>query len=122
MKITINGSHAEKLQLALDEAQKGARARTLTVTRIEEILAETESYLQIPKKALKGCSIHYMDRTNARFDYGSAESTHFLAVYNGRFWAIEKIFRGGCGNWNYTALINLTDEAKAALAARFSKM
>lgn len=121
MKISITS--LEKINAELDAVQARCTARCLDAKKIAFILSEIEKELKLPKIKLKGVRVDYSGAEKFPNAYKYApESTHFSAVHTGREWQIVDIRRAECPNRLKACRVTLTDDAKAALIARFEEM
>lgn len=106
---------------AIKAAEGRATARTISASRILDILEGIEYRLHISKKALEGVTVHVDDHAQKfpnSYKY-VPESTHFIAVYKAGTWRVTDIHRGTCTTCEST--VDLTDAAKAAIIDRFSR-
>ena len=114
---------AEKLNLAIIEAEKRCTVRCIGVYDICKTLIEIEQRLNITKKSMEGVRIfvdyHAQNFPNA-YKY-RPESTVFEAVYRKGSWRITDIRRGGTKRSGHGIKITLTEEAQKAVLDRLTE-
>lgn len=87
-----NQKSAEK---GLDHVQAKCRVRLITFENIINMLEEIENTFGVCGKYYKGFTVH-LDYHAQKFPNaykGIPESTQVIALYNGRGWIIEEIYR-----------------------------
>lgn len=114
-----------KIQPALDEAQKGARARTIDFSDMLYALGNAEKIIhganwhKIAKKALEGTEV-VIDCNAQTFPNaykGIPESTFFACRYHSGKWQVTAFWRGRTASPRQGIKITLSDAAKAAIIA-----
>lgn len=103
---------SNKLESILEESQKRAKTRTITLLDIKEAIEEIENNLNCTKRSLNGSKI-YVDVNAQQFPSAykyTPISTLFTAIYKNNKWYITDISRGTCTNKKYKII--LSDEAK----------
>lgn len=110
------------LNEAIKEAEGSARERTITADKVLYELKQYEEKLGIPKKALKGVTVH-IDPNAQHFPVSYKYipmSTMFWAEHNGREWVLTRILRARCTESKGSAC--LTSLAKDALVKAMSNV
>lgn len=116
---------AAKILPALDEVQKGARARTIDFGKMLYALDEAEKIIhgagwhKIAKKALEGTEV-VIDCNAQTFPNAYKyvpESTFFSARYHSGKWQVTAFWRGRTASPRQGIKITLSDSAKAAIIA-----
>ena len=110
----------DSLQACLDDVQKRARVRIITVDDIVDTCTDVFRHVGISKKALSG-STFTADVNAQKFSSaykGIPESTVFSAVYKGNTWYITSIERGRTFSPSCMVRMNLTNDAKTAVLRR----
>ena len=114
-----------KIQPALDEAQKGARARTIDFSDMLYALGNAEKIIhganwhKITKKALEGTEV-VIDCNAQTFPNaykGIPESTFFSCRFHSGKWQVTAFWRGRTASPRQGIKITLSDAAKAAIIA-----
>lgn len=114
-----------RFQPALDEAQKGARTRTIDFSKMLYALDEAEKIIhgagwhKIAKKALEGTEV-VIDCNAQTFPNaykGIPESTFFSCCYHSGKWQVTAFWRGRTVSPRQGIKITLSDSAKAAIIA-----
>lgn len=116
---------AAKIQPALDEVQKGARARTIDFGDMLYALGKVEKTIhgagwhKISKKALEGTEvvIDCNAQTFPRAYNGNPESTFFSCRYHSGKWQVTAFWRGRTVSPRQGIKITLSDTAKTAIIA-----
>ena len=114
----------EDLTKILDEVQHRCSARIITARDICRALRQIDGKLDITKKAMDGVTVAVdLNAQNFPNKYkGIPMSTIFEARYKSGSWRITDIYRAETRRWSRRCTINLTDEAKAAIVARFESL
>lgn len=116
-KIILNDGNRRVVADMLQEAQKSARARTISINDIYFAGAEIERKLGITKKALEGTSasvdLHAQNFPNAY--NGIPESTIFEIIYERGVWRLVKILRCPTRRERSKYKLVLSDAATAAV-------
>ena len=114
-------AESSELAAALTDAQEGARVRTITATEIVAALIEITDKLDISQFAMDGVTAT-VDCNAQRFPgsyNGRPESTVFTAQYRRGAWIVTDIYRATCKR--IRVRMDLTDTARAALAAKYEQ-
>lgn len=121
---------AAKIQPALDEVQKGARARTIDFGDMLYALGNAEKIIhgagwhKIAKKALEGTEV-VIDCNAQTFPNaykGIPESTFFSCRYHSGKWQVTAFWRGRTVSPRQGSKIKLSDSAKAAIIAEIEAL
>lgn len=114
------------LKKAIDEIQTKCTARTISSHEVCKALQKIEAELAISKKAMDGISVAVdLNANNFPGTYtkkGIPMSTIFEARYKSGSWRITDIYRAETRRWSKGCTVNLTEEAKAAIVARFESL
>ena len=102
------------LAAAIDQAQRGARVRTIVVSEVIDFVKKIENYLNISGAAMKGTSaiINVNAQKFPNAYHGVPESTYFKVERTAGGWFVTNIYRDICGNKAFQ--ITLSDTAKDA--------
>ena len=111
------------LSAVLGEVQTRAKVRMIDADDVIRHLCAVSDNLNIPKKAMEGITIR-ADLNAQKFPNaykGRPESTIFEAEYKAGGWRVTSVVRADTVQRNHGTSVYLTDDAKAALLARFSE-
>lgn len=119
MKILI--SNLAKVGAALDEAQKRASVRTVTVDDIMNILDN----IKVPKSRLDGTVVYWDGGEQFPSCYGyqwKAESTHWRCENHKGKWYLTYVGRDHCPNRRDSGYISYSQSAKEWLLKEASRL
>ena len=120
---SVDEAAAEKLNLAIIEAEKRCTVRCIGVYDICKTLIEIEQRLNITKKSMEGVRIfvdYHAQNFPSAYKY-RPESTVFEAEYRKGSWRITDIRRGGTRRSGHGIKITLTEEAQKAVLDRLTE-
>jgi len=120
--ILINEKNKEKLEKMIEEGQKKARTRTITLPYIVKHLERVEKHLGIPKTKLVGVVVSvdpYAQNFPSAYR-GTPMSTHFAAEYSKSGWKLIQVSRARVRSERQETEIYLTDDAREALLRRMT--
>lgn len=120
--ILITEKNREALEKMIEEGQKKARTRTITLPYIVKHLERVEKHLNIPKTKLVGTVVSVDPYAqNISINYrGEAMSTHFAAEYSKAGWRLIQVTRARVRSGKQETEIYLTDDAREALLRRMT--
>lgn len=120
-EIVIKEANKEKIDIAINEAEGRATARTIGYLSIVLAIDEIERRLGIKKKAMTGITAEIDDHAQvfpAAYKY-TPYSTHAYIEKTATGWKLTDITREPTGRKKIT--LNLTDEAKKAIIERMEQ-
>ena len=110
----------------LQESQKGATARLMSVEDVEAAIKAAEKKLgelRIPKKCWTGCRISIWPETVSNSYSYRAEGTAAVLERGKTCWKMVEAYRTQCGHSSYGGRreveLELSDEAHAAIPKRY---
>ena len=110
----------------LQESQKGATARLMSVKDVEDAIKASEKKLgelKIAKKYWPGCRIYIWPETVSNSYSYRAEGTAAVLERGKTCWRMVKAYRTQCGHSSYGGRreveLELPDEAHAAIPKRY---
>ena len=120
---TEHNEKLAKLQAELDAVQKTSRVRTISTLGIIRCLTYVEDHLGISKRAMDGIVVEVDDNAQhfPKSYKGRPESTWFRAEYRKGSWRITAIWRGDTEKSGNGYSIRLTETARAALLAKYTR-
>ena len=113
-------TNTDKLDKAIDAAEKRARVRKITSEDIAKGCRMAETRMGIFRKYMDGVTISVdMNAQNFPSCYnGFPESTHFDAINRRGKWYVTNIYRSRCCHAGHEVEIKLMDAAKVAVISR----
>lgn len=117
-----NKTARERIQMKLDEVQKGCSARTITFDDIVTALYRVTVKLDIHKKDIDGTTVTidvYADDFPRAYKY-IPYSTIFDAEYRNGHWYVTNIYRGKTHAKGRAVYMILSESAKTAVLDNFN--
>ena len=122
--IIVDRFHLDNIDGVINMVQSRARERLITAKDVLDTTEKLFMLLGISKKALNGCSFKVDLNAHILEWRGSAGklSTQFSLKYEKNKWYLTDVSRGLLYNTNVKIFSNLTEEAKAALIDKYSRI
>lgn len=124
MRIKVCLANADAITAELEEAQRKAKTRKISVTEIMDFLEMEEKRLHIPKKYMDGVRVT-VDLNAQQFPNcyrGIPESTHFCAEYKRGNWYLTNLYRDRCCRPTVAGTVFLPEETKAAIISNMQSI
>ena len=122
MKISIRD--AEKLNAAIQEAERKARTRTITAENIKDMLELVDDRLKLVSTKTDAVGTLVFGDPNAQHFpsayHGIPESTHFVAELTRTGWKVVSIDRGICRSPSARCRIQYTHKTMAKMQEKLS--
>ena len=123
MEIILNDKNYQKVEKAVEAAQKGAKVRCISAKDIYKEASRIFKAVGISKKALTGCHFEcdiYGQSFPKAYHYAPYSTTFTLLYKNGSFRLVD--IGRNFTHYSDAAIAHYTDEAEKAILVKYAKI